>query len=169
MGVSELAVIFPLAGMEVGDTYVLNDIPLHLTALSNARLDGPASMFVEDVRGVAVGHTPFTARALDLEMFGPNADILVTEVTVVPPLRQLHEALCDAARQRGGKAVEPRYWGAGFRAHVTKTPRGLSVEPGAELRLDRLALIDCTESIRRVVWVEPLATATLTASSRERS
>jgi hypothetical protein len=72
MGVSEIAVIFPLAQMELGDTYVLNDIPLHLTVLSNARLEAPASVFVEDVRGVAEGHVPFTARALDLEMFGPN-------------------------------------------------------------------------------------------------
>lgn len=157
MWVSEVAVIFPLAEMQVGDTYVLNDIPLHLTVLSNARLDEPASAFVEVVRGAAENQAPFMARALDFEMFGPNADILVTEVTVVPPLRLLHEALSDAVRQRGGRAVEPMYWGAGFRAHVTRTQRGSRIESGAEVRLDTLALIDCTNAIRRVVWVEPLA------------
>ena len=156
---SEVAVVFPLEEMQVGDTYVLNDIPLHLTVLSNARLHSPASQFVNEVRRVAMGCPPFSAGALDFEMFGPNANIPVTEVTVVPQLRRLHDELCEAVRGLGGEAVEPDYWGAGYRAHVTKTQRGISVAPGDEVRLDRLALIDCTEPVRKVVWVEPLDSA----------
>jgi hypothetical protein len=62
-------------------------------------------------------------------------DILVTEVRVVRELRQLHEDLCDAVRKLGGVEVEPAYWGAGYRAHVTKTQRGRSIEPGDEFGL----------------------------------
>ncbi|MEO7018291.1 MAG: 2'-5' RNA ligase family protein [Leifsonia sp.] len=153
----EVAVVFPLEQMQVGDTYVLNDIPLHLTVLSNARLTGAASGFVDEVRRAAEGCAPFTARALGLELFGPNANIPVTEVTVVPTLRRLHEALCEAVLRHGGEAVEPAYWGADFRAHVTKTPRGLGIDPGSEVRLDRVALIDCSQPIRKVIWTEPLA------------
>jgi hypothetical protein len=62
-------------------------------------------------------------------------DIPVTEVRVVRELRQLHEDLCDAVRKLGGVEVEPAYWGAGYRAHVTKTQRGRSIEPGDEFGL----------------------------------
>jgi 2'-5' RNA ligase len=154
---SEVAVVFPLAEMQVGDTYVLNDIPLHLTVLSDARINSPILGFVEEVRRVAEGWAPFTAEALDFQLFGPARNIPVTEVTVVPTLRRLHESLCEVVRSHGGEAVEPAYWGEGFRAHVTKTQRGLSVAPGEDVWLDRLAVIDCSEPIRSVIWVETLA------------
>ena len=112
--------------------------------------------FVYEVRRVAMACPPFSAGALDNEKFGPNANIPVTEVTVVPQLRWLHDELCEAVRGLGGEAVEPAYWGAGCRAHVTKTQRGSTVDPGDEVRLDRLALIDCTAPVCKVVWVEPL-------------
>jgi len=153
---SEVAVVFPLAEMQLGDSYVLGDIPLHLTVLSNARLNIPISRFTDEVRRVAQGWRPFGARALDLQWFGPDANIPVTEVTVVEPLRRLHDALCDAVKRHDGEAVEPAYWGDGFRAHVTKTQHGLSVAPGDDVWLDRLAVIDCSEPIRSVIWVEPL-------------
>jgi len=142
--------------MRVGDTYVMNDIPLHLTVLSNARLGGPASRFVGEVQRVAADFQPLVARALSFELFGPNADIPVTEVTVGQDLRRLHAALIGAVRRQGGGAVEPAYWEAGYRAHVTKTQRGSGVEPGAELQLERLALLDCTEPTRRVIWAASL-------------
>jgi len=153
---SELAVIFPLEQMPVGDTYVLNDIPLHLTVLPNARLEGPVSLFSDEVRRVAAAWHPFSAGALGFETFGPDASIPVTEVRVVPDLRGMHDALCESVLCAGGEPVEPAYWGTGYRAHVTKTQRGLSLDPAGEVQLDRLALIDCTEPVRRVVWVGAL-------------
>lgn len=153
---SEVAVISPLEEMRVGDTYVLDDLPLHLTVLPNARFDSPSMRCVEEVRRIATSFRPFVAGALRFEMFGPNRDIPVTEIRVVRELRQLHEELRDAVRKVGGVAVEPAYWGAGYRAHVTKTQRHRSIEPGDEVWIDRLALIDCTEPVRRVVSVEPL-------------
>jgi 2'-5' RNA ligase len=157
---SEVAIVAPLAPMKVGDTYVLSNVPLHITVLPNARLRGLPADLLDDAQRAAQSHAPFDVVGDRPAMFGPAADIPVTTVVRSESLLALHEELSTAVRRLNGHPVEPRHWGARFSPHVTTTVDGTGLEPGERLRLDRLALIDCTLPTRRVIWVGQLGRAT---------
>jgi hypothetical protein len=143
--------------MAVGDEFASGAIPLHVTVLSNVRLDDSAVPGLLDVFAQIASGTPLIeSEAGDLAMFGPNNDVLVTLVRVTPALRDLHLRLLSAAHEAGATSVEPAYDADGYRAHVTHTSSGEAVPLRDRVTLTEIVTLDCTDRVRRVLSMAAL-------------
>lgn len=147
----EIVVIAPLDPMTVGAQFERGAIPRHLTVLPKVRVpesESPAVMSA--IREIAAATAPITATSVAYASFGGNGEVRVTTIEASAELRRLHVRLLEGVGRAGAVSVVPAYNGGGYRPHVTHTDDEPVVRPGVQLKLSTLAVLDCTQPIRRI-------------------
>lgn len=153
----QLAVIAPLVQMTLGDEYPQGAVPLHLTVLPNTSVATDVAAAVESaIRAVAGTTEPVTAITDGYASFGDAGDVRVTTVDVTAELQRLHLRLLEGVQRAGGVAVTPAYNGDGYRPHITHTHDHQVIRPGEKVTLTAMAVLDCTQPIRRVSTIADL-------------
>lgn len=156
--VLQLTVIAPLVPMAIGDEFQQGTVPLHLTVLPNTSVGPEIAAAVESaIREVAGITEPITARARGFASFGDAGDVRVTTVDVTAELQRLHVRLLECVQRAGGIAINPAYNGDGYRPHITHTHDHQVIRPGERVSLTAVAVLDCTQPIRRVSVMADLA------------
>lgn len=146
--------IAPLAPMSVGDEFDsgVGAVPLHMTVLTKVRVPRDRSAAVAAVvRNVAAVTAPFTIVAVGRAEFGHQGTVQVTTVELSDQLRRLHTRLLDDVGRTGVDQVQPAYNGDGYRPHISDTRDGQLINPGEQLMLTTLAILDCTRPVRQLV------------------
>jgi 2'-5' RNA ligase len=136
-----LVVVLPLAPLQNGESFAVEDWPLHITVLPPFLTDAAPAEIADSIAAAASAQKALTAIAGHDEMFGRRKDVPVTVVVENQALTGLHRALVDAIRPFAASPDEPAFTGPGFRAHVTIKHNGRVYE-GDELSLAQIALVD---------------------------
>jgi 2'-5' RNA ligase len=158
---SRLVVVLPLSPLTEGDSFAVNEWPLHVTVLPPFLTGATGSEVGDAIRSVASAQPALRVVAAHDEMFGRRHDIPVTVMEDNEQLTALHHALRDAVRPFATAPEEPAFTGARFRPHVTLKQHG-RVHEGDEFTLTQVAVVDMAprSSAGRTV----LATVDLPAS-----
>lgn len=150
----ELAVIVPLEPMQVGDEFAHLAIPVHVTVLPNVRMrDAAVAELIRRISSLAADTSVIHTVAREVEVFGPNLDVVVTTLDSTVPIRQLHTRLLNAAHASGAESTESAFNSEGYRPHITHTPSGHVPLESDPVTLRALVTVDCTSSVRRVISV----------------
>jgi 2'-5' RNA ligase len=136
-----LVVVLPLSPLEAGDSFAVQNWPLHITVMPPFLTDAAPSDIAHAIATATSAHPELTVTAGRDAMFGRRENIPVTLVVESPELIALHRTLLAAIRPFAATPDEPAFTGGGFRAHVTmKLPA--RVHEGEELILAQIALVD---------------------------
>lgn len=138
---SRLVIVLPLAPLAVGDSFAVQDWPLHITVLPPFLTSAEPAVITAAVAAACAGQGPLRVIADHDELFGRRHDIPVTLVREHPALTHLHRVLIDAVRPFAAAPEEPAFTGDGFRAHVT-VKGAARVSAGEMLVLHQIALVD---------------------------
>ena len=136
-----LVVVLPLAPLNVGDTFLVRDWPLHVTVLAPFLTDAAPGAIAEALAAAASALPGLSVVAAGAERFGRRHDIPVTVLEPHPGLTALHEAVVAAVRPFAAAPDEAAFTGTEFRAHITDKHHA-RVQTGDTLELDQLALVD---------------------------
>lgn len=168
---SRLVIVLPLSPLRDGDSFAVQDWPLHITVLPPFLTDAAPSEIAAAITSAASTQTPLTAIAGHDEMFGRREDVPVTVVVENEALTRLHRTLVDAVRPFAASPDEPAFTGPGFRPHITIKHHG-RVHEGDEFSLTQIALVDMAPrsepSGRSVLATLPLPAPQITATSASR-
>ncbi|HEY9291312.1 MAG TPA: 2'-5' RNA ligase family protein [Microlunatus sp.] len=154
--------IAPLASMSVADEFDsgIGAVPLHMTVLTKVPVARDRSAAVAAaVRGIAATTAPVSIVASGRAGFGHGGAVQVTTVEMSDQLRRLHSRLLNDVCRAGADLVHPVYSGDGYRPHVSDTHDGQLINPGDQLVLTTLAILDCTRPARQLVDKVALAGA----------
>ncbi|MGH1565494.1 2'-5' RNA ligase family protein [Mumia sp. DW29H23] len=129
--------------------------PLHLTWVP------PFDVAVEpDLSQVLAPHAPVDTEVVGEAWFGARHDVRVAELARTEAIDTLHRDLLAALAEDGVDVVRMRHVRDEFRPHVS-VQRGRSLDAGAPLHLDAVALVDMRPEgdprRRRVVRTWPLS------------
>jgi 2'-5' RNA ligase len=138
---SRLVVVLPLTPLRVGDSFLVQDWPPHITVLPPFLTVASAAEIAGVITAAAADRDALTVTAGSDELFGRRADIPVTVIVEYEALTNLHRTLVAAVRPFATSPDEPAFTGPGFRAHVTVKRSG-RVHEGDELVLTQIALVD---------------------------
>ncbi|KFF60343.1 hypothetical protein JF66_05230 [Cryobacterium sp. MLB-32] len=136
-----LVVVLPLTPLHEGDSFLVQDWPLHVTVLPPFLTDAEPGVIASAIAEAASSHRTLTAVAGQQEMFGRRTDVPVTVVVPTDELSRLHEDLIDAVRPFGAAPDEPAFTGNEFRPHITIKSHG-RIDEGTALTLQQIALVD---------------------------
>jgi hypothetical protein len=148
--------------------FLRTDWPLHITLV---RFDVDSPDGADPAVGAAALADGPARRALGARLtagedagFGRNGSVPVSLIEPQPDLQALHEELVAAVGSLGGKVLTPGHTLSGYRPHVSHHG-GRRLNPGEEVVLDRIALVDMApdgdRTVRRIlrVWGQgPAAT-----------
>lgn len=168
---SRLVVVLPLSPLRDGDSFAVQDWPLHITVLPPFRTDAAPSEIGAAIASAASAQTAVTAIAGRDERFGRGKSVPVTVVVENEALALLHQTLVDAVRPFAASPDEPAFTSPGFRPHITIKHNG-RVHEGDEFSLAQLALVDMAPKSapggRAVLATIPLPDAPAAAASESR-
>lgn len=133
--------MLPLHPLHTGDTFLIQDWPLHITVLAPFLTTADTASLSEGIRVIAAGSTAITATVGPDALFGRRHTIPVSLVDDNADLNRLHERLIDAMRPRATAPDEPAFTGTEFRPHITAKPHG-RVHRGDTVILSQIALVD---------------------------
>jgi 2'-5' RNA ligase len=157
-----LVVVLPLSPLHLGDSFAVQDWPLHITVLPPFLTDAAPAEIAAAIAEATSTQPAMTAIAGGEAMFGRRENIPVTVIADTEPLTRLHRVLAEAVRPFAASPDEPAFTGPGFRAHVT-VKRDRRVHEGDPLSLTQVALVDMAPrsapSGRTVLATFPLRTA----------
>ncbi|TXN29905.1 2'-5' RNA ligase family protein [Lacisediminihabitans profunda] len=136
-----LVVVLPLVPLLVGESFALQDWPLHITVLPPFLTDASPEQIADAFAAATSGLPAITAIAGRDELFGRRQNVLVTVVEHNEALARLHRTLVAAVLPFAAAPDEPAFTGPGFRPHVTVKPHG-RVREGEVLSLSQVALVD---------------------------
>lgn len=144
---SRLVVVLPLSPLRDGDSFAVEDWPLHITVLPPFLTDAAPREIADTIAAATSTQEVLTAVAGRDELFGRRHNVPVTVIVENQALDRLHRTLVDAVRPFAASPDEPAFTGPGFRAHVTiKHPA--RVYEGDELSLTQIALVDLAPRAR---------------------
>jgi hypothetical protein len=103
----------------VGYEFSSDNIPLHLTHIDSFRVDMDHDTLASKLTEVLSGQRQVNTVALDVKFYGPDNDILVTELSLTAELALLHTALVQLVEQAGGTFKRPHFQKDGYKPHVT--------------------------------------------------
>jgi 2'-5' RNA ligase len=138
---SRLVVVLPLEPLRTGDSFRVDEWPLHITVLAPFATDSEPATIADALATVAARVPAVTARAGEDELFGRRHNIPVTLVDDTPALHDIHQLLVEGIRPFASSPDEPAFTGNAFRAHVTMK-QDRRVHAGDTLELTQLALVD---------------------------
>jgi 2'-5' RNA ligase len=136
-----LVVVLPLSPLRDGDSFAVQEWPLHITAVPPFLTDAAPAEIAAAIASAASAQTALTAVAGRDEMFGRRKDVPVTVVAENEALTRLHRTLLDAVRPFAASPDEPAFTGLEFRPHITFKKHG-RVHEGDEFSLTQIALVD---------------------------
>lgn len=144
--------------MTIGEEFEQGTVALHLTVLPRFRVSQKGSpAAISTIIALAAKARPITATATDLAHFGRAGDVRVTTIQLSAELRSLHLELLKGMHRAGATPLEPAHNDGGYRPHITHTREGRAIRPGERVELRQLAVLDCTEPIRRISATAPLS------------
>lgn len=136
-----LVVVLPLSPLGVGDSFAMQDWPLHITVVPPFLTNAFPEKITAAIASATSGQPALTVIAGEDRMFGRREDVPVTVVADNDALHHLHRTLLDAVRPFAASPEESTFTGQGFRPHVTIKSHRRAYE-GDELILTQLALVD---------------------------
>jgi 2'-5' RNA ligase len=136
-----LVVVVPLSPLQTGDSFAVEQWPLHVTVLAPFKTDAAPAEIARVAAAALAGFDALTVVAGRNELFGRRHDVPVTVIVDNAELTRLHDRLVDALRPLATDPTESAFAGPDFRAHVT-VKRQARVHEGDELRLSQIALVD---------------------------
>ena len=136
-----LVVVLPLTPLRNGESFAVDQWPLHITVLAPFETDAAPAEIARVTSAALAGFDALTVVAGKDEQFGRRHDIPVTVVIDNLELTQLHDRLVEALLPFATDPNEPAFSGPQFRAHVTVKVHG-RVHSGDELVLTQIALVD---------------------------
>lgn len=136
-----LVVVLPLWPLRAGDSFAVQEWPLHITVLPPFHTDADPDAVAAAIASVHVPDAPVMVTAGHDEMFGRRHNIPVTIIDDNEALTRLRRDLIAAVRPLAAVPDEPAFIGREFRPHVTV--KGESrVHEGDRLTLTQIALVD---------------------------
>lgn len=155
-----LVVVLPLSPLRVGDSFPVQDWPLHITVVPPFATEADPAAVAAAIASALAGQPTITAVAGPDALFGRRHDVPVSLVAETQRLTGLHRTLVTALLPFAATPEEPAFTGGGFRPHVTIKNQG-RVREGDELTLTQVALVDMAArsaaSGRTVLATAPLA------------
>lgn len=148
-----LALVLPLAPLHASGPFLRREWPAHLTVLSNFLSDDADDEIARRVAPVLAATGPVHVRVRERAWFGPDDDVRVRLLESVQA-HVLHGALLDALRPEGFE--HPAHQGAGYRPHITVTPRP-GLDEDAELVLPWIALAEMDGPHAWIRWSRDLS------------
>jgi 2'-5' RNA ligase len=136
-----LVVVLPLVPLLVGESFAMQDWPLHITVLPPFLTHASSEHIADAIAAATSGQPAISAIAGRDELFGRRQNVPVTVVEDNEALTLLHRTLAAAVLPFAATPNEPAFTGPGFRPHITVKPHG-RVHEGDELSLSQLALVD---------------------------
>ncbi|WP_394769337.1 2'-5' RNA ligase family protein [Lacisediminihabitans sp.] len=136
-----LVVVLPLVPLLVGQTFAMEDWPLHITVLPPFLTDASPERIADAIAAATSDLPAICAIAGRDELFGRRHNVPVTVVEHNEALARLHRTLAAALLPFAAAPDESAFTGPGFRPHVTVKPHG-RVQEGEVLSLRQLALVD---------------------------
>lgn len=108
-----------LENFEVGYQFSPDNIPLHLTHIDSFQTELNAFQLEDLLRSTLAEQSPFKVKAVKDAFYGPNKDILVTELEVTPQLQIFHALLMDMLDSAGAVLKNPQFHREGFSPHIS--------------------------------------------------
>lgn len=136
-----LVVVLPLVPLAAGDSFAMEDWPLHITVLPPFLTDASPEQIADAIAAAASGQPVIDAVAGRDELFGRRQNVPVTVVGNNESLSLLRRTLTAAVLPFAAAPTEPAFTGLGFRPHITAKSHG-RVHEGDRLSLSQLALVD---------------------------
>lgn len=136
-----LVVVLPLSPLHDGDSFLVQDWPLHITVLPPFQTDASPNDITHAIATTTSAQPALTVTVGADALFGRRENIPVTLIEENPALTTLHRTLLEAVRPFAATPDEPVFTGGGFSAHVTIKGKA-RVHDGDELRLTQIAIVD---------------------------
>ena len=136
-----VVVVLPLTPLQAGDSFAVDQWPLHITVLAPFETDAAPADIARVTACAVAGALSFTVVAGTDELFGRHHDIPVTLIDDNAELMGLHDRLVAALRPLACTPSDAAFTGPNFRAHVTLKSQG-RVNAGDQLKLSQIALVD---------------------------
>jgi 2'-5' RNA ligase len=138
---SRLVIVLPLHPLQTGESFRVDEWPLHVTVLAPFATDHEPEVIAAALAQLAARVPAITARVGQDELFGRRHTIPVSLVDDNPALQKIHDLLVEGIRPFASAPDEPAFTGNDFRAHVTMKQQR-RVHPGDTLELSQLALVE---------------------------
>jgi hypothetical protein len=108
-----------LDNTDVGTEFSANHLPLHLTHIDSFDIAKSLDEITQVLREKLTEIDAFYVTATKDEMYGPNNDILVTELELTSDLINLQHILVDTMAAMGAVFKRPEILKNSFRPHVS--------------------------------------------------
>jgi hypothetical protein len=129
--------------LEVGYEFSQDNIPLHITHVDSFQVElGPdelAGLLAESL----AEQSPFEIKATKDDFYGPNKDILVTEIELSPKLSHLHFIIMKMLRDNKAVLKNPQFHNDNYSPHISAYDTR-KVHPGDVLTIDSLVIASKT-------------------------
>lgn len=132
-----------LENHDVGYEFSQDNIPLHLTHVDSFQIDLSADELTVILSKSLADQAPFAIKATKDELYGPNKDILVTEIGLNPNLSYLHSIIMKMLRDNNAAMINPQFHDVGYSPHISVygTRR---VQPGDDILVNNLVIASKT-------------------------
>jgi 2'-5' RNA ligase len=136
-----LVVVLALKPLTVGDTFLVQDWPLHITVLAPFLTEADLADLRAGLERGASTTASFPVVVGRDDMFGRRHNIPVSLIEDNETLTRLRQSLITAVRPFAADPEEAAFTGTTFRPHITMKPPG-RVYDGDRLTLSQIALVD---------------------------
>jgi hypothetical protein len=129
--------------LDVGYEFSQDNIPLHLTHVDSFQVELGADELAGLLAESLAEQSPFEIKATKDDFYGPNKDILVTEIEHNPKLSHLHFIIMKMLSDNNAVLKNPQFHNDGYSPHISAydTRR---VHPGDVLTIDNLVIASKT-------------------------
>ncbi len=103
----------------VGYEFTANNIPLHLTHVDSFEVALSLSELEIKLKNILAQQKSFKVMALKDTYYGPDKNILVTEVELNPDLVNLHKLIMGLLTGEGATLKNPHFHKDGYSPHVS--------------------------------------------------
>lgn len=108
-----------LENSKVGYQFSPDNIPLHLTHIDSFQTELNTSQLEDLLISTLAKESPFEVNAIKDAFYGPDKDILVTELVLTPQLQHFHTLLMNMLDEMGAVLKNPQYHRESFSPHIS--------------------------------------------------
>jgi len=123
----------------VGYEFTTANLPLHLTHVDSFEIELGPQALADELAKALLSHKQFSIKAVKDSYYGPEKDILVTELELTPELIKLHTSIMAVLRAHGAILKHPHLHNESYRPHIS-VYGDRRVEVGDTLTISQLSI-----------------------------
>jgi hypothetical protein len=142
-----------------GHEFTVQELPLHLTHIDSFAVNMGHAALADCIAGIVGDRPAFRVRALADAGYGPDKDIIVTELELSAALEKLHHDLVRGLETTGAVFKRPQFLQEGYRPHISVYSKR-RIQPGDDRLIKDISIVtkvsEDENANRRIVATIPL-------------